>query len=152
MNTDRDSHTSTSDGWNSGTISPDQQFSFTFQAADTFPITAPFIQGWWAGSSCVDSIVWPKAQKGRETSVQADSATPSPRLDSQPPGTAHVVLEQFERHGVANGKIIERRALAHVAAVEKDFTIVRQPDEPMALADEQRDNSSRAWRAAAFRW
>jgi plastocyanin len=39
MNTDRDSHTSTSDapGWNSGTISPGQQFSFTFQSAGTFP-------------------------------------------------------------------------------------------------------------------
>jgi plastocyanin len=39
MNTDRDSHTSTSDvpGWNSGTISPGQQFSFTFQGAGTFP-------------------------------------------------------------------------------------------------------------------
>jgi plastocyanin len=37
-NSDRESHTSTSDvaGWNSGTISPGRQFSFTFQTAGTF--------------------------------------------------------------------------------------------------------------------
>jgi plastocyanin len=47
MNTDRDSHTSTSDtpGWNSGTISPGQQFSFTFQAAGTFPYHCSFHPG-----------------------------------------------------------------------------------------------------------
>src|SRR4029453_3169762 len=33
----------------------------------------------------------------------------------------------------------------------KDFTIVRRPYEPMALADEQRDNSARARGTAAFR-
>jgi cupredoxin-like protein len=38
-NTDRTSHTSTSNatGWNSGTIAPGGQFSFTFAAAGTFP-------------------------------------------------------------------------------------------------------------------
>jgi plastocyanin len=38
-NTDRTSHTSTSDvaGWNSGTIAPGGQFSFTFATAGTFP-------------------------------------------------------------------------------------------------------------------
>ena len=37
-NTDRESHTSTSDesGWNSGTIAPGSRFSFTFQRAGTF--------------------------------------------------------------------------------------------------------------------
>jgi hypothetical protein len=34
--------------------------------------------------------------------------------------------------------------------VKEDVTTV-QSDEPVALADEQRDYSSRAWRAAAFR-
>src|SRR5215467_13561910 len=89
----------------------------------------------------------------REALVYAiqDSGTGPPSLDSQPPWTAHLVLEQFERHVVANGKIIERRALAHVAAVKKHFAIVGQPNEPMALADEERDNSPRAWGAAAFR-
>jgi plastocyanin len=38
MNTDRTSHTSTSDesGWNSGTIAPGGRFSFTFQRAGTY--------------------------------------------------------------------------------------------------------------------
>jgi plastocyanin len=38
-NTDSVSHTSTSDvaGWNSGIVAPNGQFSFTFQAAGTFP-------------------------------------------------------------------------------------------------------------------
>ena len=38
MNTDRESHTSTSDaaGWNSGTVGAGQQFSFTFQNAGRF--------------------------------------------------------------------------------------------------------------------
>ena len=46
-NTDRDSHTSTSDtpGWNSGTISPGRQFSFTFQSAGTFPYHCSFHPG-----------------------------------------------------------------------------------------------------------
>jgi plastocyanin len=39
MNTDSVSHTSTSNasGWNSGTIAPGRQFSFTYQTAGTFP-------------------------------------------------------------------------------------------------------------------
>ena len=87
----------------------------------------------------------------RNAIVYADSGARTPSLDSQPPWTAHRILEQFERHVVADGKIIERRALAHVAAVEKHFATVGRPNEPMALADEERDNSSRAWGAAAFR-
>lgn len=47
MNTDRDSHTTTSDasGWNSGTLSPGRQFSFTFQTAGTFPYHCTFHPG-----------------------------------------------------------------------------------------------------------
>ena len=39
MNTDAVSHTSTSDGqgWNSGSLAPGRQFSFTFQTAGAFP-------------------------------------------------------------------------------------------------------------------
>jgi len=46
-NTDRDSHTTTSDapGWNSGTIAPGRQFSFTFQNAGTFPYHCSFHPG-----------------------------------------------------------------------------------------------------------
>jgi plastocyanin len=47
MNTDRDSHTTTSDvpGWNSGTISPGRQFQFTFQTPGTFPYHCAFHPG-----------------------------------------------------------------------------------------------------------
>jgi plastocyanin len=47
MNSDRDSHTTTSDvpGWNSWTISPGRQFSFTFQGAGTFPYHCSFHPG-----------------------------------------------------------------------------------------------------------
>src|SRR5437762_11597813 len=37
MNTDSESHTSTSDGWNSGIVAPGGRFSFSFQTAGTFP-------------------------------------------------------------------------------------------------------------------
>jgi plastocyanin len=39
MNTDSVAHTSTSNasGWDSGTIAPGRQFSFTYQTAGTFP-------------------------------------------------------------------------------------------------------------------
>ena len=47
MNTDRDSHTTTSDapGWNSGTISPGRQFSFVFQTPGAFPYHCSFHPG-----------------------------------------------------------------------------------------------------------
>lgn len=47
MNSDRDSHTTTSDapGWNSGTISPGRQFSFTFQTAGTYRYHCSFHPG-----------------------------------------------------------------------------------------------------------
>jgi hypothetical protein len=88
----------------------------------------------------------------QEPSVYVDSTTRSPSVDSLCARTADVIFEQFEGHRVTHLEIIERRALEHVAAMEKDFSIVRQPDEPVALADEQRDNSAGAGRAAAFCW
>jgi plastocyanin len=47
MNTDRDSHTTTSDvpGWNSGTVSPGRQFSFTFQTPGSYPYHCSFHPG-----------------------------------------------------------------------------------------------------------
>lgn len=47
MNSDRDSHNTTSDvpGWNSGTISPGRQFSFTFQTAGTYLYHCSFHPG-----------------------------------------------------------------------------------------------------------
>jgi plastocyanin len=47
MNTDRDSHTTRSDGpgWNSGTISPGRGFSFAFQTPGTFPYHCAFHPG-----------------------------------------------------------------------------------------------------------
>ena len=47
MNTDRDSHTTTSDapGWNSGTIAAGRQFSFTFQTPGTHSYHCSFHPG-----------------------------------------------------------------------------------------------------------
>ena len=47
MNTDRDSHTTTSNvpGWNSGTISSGREFSFTFQTPGTYPYHCSFHPG-----------------------------------------------------------------------------------------------------------
>jgi plastocyanin len=47
MNSDRDSHTTTSDapGWNSGTISANRQFSFTFQTPGAYPYHCSFHPG-----------------------------------------------------------------------------------------------------------
>lgn len=47
MNSDRDSHTTTSDapGWNSGTLSPGREFSFTFQNAGTYRYHCSFHPG-----------------------------------------------------------------------------------------------------------
>ena len=81
-----------------------------------------------------------EAQKS-ETSVYALSAA-SPPFDTQRAWAADLVLEQLECHRVANRKGIERRAFVDVAAVEKHLAAVRQPDEPVALADEQRDDAS----------
>jgi hypothetical protein len=47
MNSDRDSHTTTSDapGWNSGTLSAGRQFSFTFQTPGAYPYHCSFHPG-----------------------------------------------------------------------------------------------------------
>jgi hypothetical protein len=47
-----------------------------------------------------------------------------------------VVLEQLECDAVADREFTERRALAHVAPVEKDLATARQPDEGVASADQ----------------
>ena len=46
-NNDRDSHTTTSDapGWNSGTLSPGRQFSFTLPTPGTYPYHCTFHPG-----------------------------------------------------------------------------------------------------------
>ena len=64
--------------------------------------------------------------------------------------TADGVVAQLEPNHIPNGKIVERRTVAHVAAMKKHITMVREPDEPVALSDEQRDDSARARRAAAL--
>ena len=86
----------------------------------------------------------------QKSSVSVDSATwPPCNLDRT--RAADLVVEKIEPHVVANGEVIERKALAHVAPVEEDFPIVRQPDEPVALADEQRHDSARFRCALPFR-
>ena len=87
----------------------------------------------------------------QEQSVYALSATGPSRFDLQGTRTADAVLEQLECHRVSNGEFIEGRAVTHVASVKKNIATVRQADEPVALADEQRDDSTGSGRAAAFR-
>lgn len=57
--------------------------------------------------------------------------------DPQRPRAADAVLHQVERHGIADGKIVERRGLADVAAVKPDVPTVRDTNEAEALADAQ---------------
>ena len=73
-----------------------------------------------------------------------------PALHCQRSRTAHRVVEELESHGIPNRKFVERRALVHVASMEEHITMVRQPDEAVAVSDEQRDDSPRPRRAATF--
>ena len=61
---------------------------------------------------------------------------------------AHAILQQLERHHIANRKPIERHAVSQIAAMEKNVGAVFQPDETVALSDEERRHASdggRAW-------
>jgi len=87
----------------------------------------------------------------QEMSVYAFSATgPSP-LDAQRAWTADVIVEQLEGECVADREFVERGAVAHVAPMEEHVATGRQPDEPVALADEERHDAARARHATAFR-
>jgi hypothetical protein len=62
--------------------------------------------------------------------------------------TADAILEQFEHDRIADAQVTERRALAEVASMEVDFASVGEPDESVALTDEQFDDlSDRAYAA-----
>jgi len=56
--------------------------------------------------------------------------------------TADSVLEQFEYDRIADAQFTERRALAQVGSMEVDFASVGEPDESVALTDEEFDDSS----------
>ena len=78
------------------------------------------------------------------------SATGPAELHEQRAWTADVILEQLERDALSDGERIEGEAVTDVAAVEEHRAAIRQPDEAVALADQQRDDSTRARRAAAL--
>jgi hypothetical protein len=85
----------------------------------------------------------------RELPVYAFLTTRSSLFEAHSAGAADVVFEQLEVDAIAHRQCIKERALLHVTPVEEDLASVRQPDEPVALADEQRDDSTRAGRPAA---
>jgi hypothetical protein len=74
-----------------------------------------------------------------------------PRLYFERAWAADGVVEQLESNRIADGKIVERRAAAHVAPMEKHLTAGGEPDEPVARSDAQRDDSADARRAAPLR-
>jgi len=98
---------------------------------------------------------WSQFEQGRQLGgglVSPDRPRPSDTFDPQRPRTADGVLEQFERHPVADGQIVERRPLAQVASMEEHLASARQPDEAVPLSEHERDDAARARRAAAFGW
>lgn len=85
------------------------------------------------------------------TKVYVDSAMRLQRSDLYGSRAADLVLQQLEGDAVAEHKFIERGALPHIAAMKKDVATVREPDETVALPDEQRDDSPDARCAATVR-
>src|SRR4029079_14781795 len=83
-------------------------------------------------------------------SIRSISLTASPPFDTERARSADTVLEQFEGDAVADGEGIERRAVLHVAPMEKHLATAGQPDEAVSLADKQCDDSTRTRRAAAW--
>ncbi len=63
-------------------------------------------------------------------------------FDTERARAADVVFEELERHPIADSKCIEGRALLQIAAVEEHLAPVCQPDEAVALPDEQRFDST----------
>lgn len=80
---------------------------------------------------------------GRTLDHRELSVLRSPPLYMQRAGTAHGVVQQLECDGVADGQIIERRILLHVAAMKEDLATACEADEPVALPDEQLDDPPR---------
>jgi hypothetical protein len=50
------------------------------------------------------------------------------------------VLEQLELHQIADLEVVERRPFLQIAAMEVHLSALRQPDEPVALTDQNSDN------------
>ena len=80
-----------------------------------------------------------------------DSATRLLWFDVYGSRAAHPVVEQLERDVVADCKSVERDAVTQIAAMEKNLATIREPDETVALADEQHDDSTNARCAASVR-
>jgi hypothetical protein len=68
-------------------------------------------------------------------------ALPLPAADPQRAGAADRVFEQLEADAIADHQVVDRAAFADIGAMEEDFAIVGQTDEPVSLADQQLDDS-----------
>ena len=63
------------------------------------------------------------------------SSRPFSAHHTQRARAAHRVLEQLERHGIADLEIIERRALLQIRAMKINLARIRQANEPVALTN-----------------
>ena len=83
----------------------------------------------------------PGTFNGALTMPQDDrSSRPLSAHHAQRARAAHRVLEQLERDGIADLEVIERRALLQIRAMKINLARIRQPDEPVALTNQEVHN------------
>ena len=73
---------------------------------------------------------------GRCTLDSRSFLPPAPN-DAQRAGAANPILEQLERHRIADLQAVERPALTHVSAMKVDLSSVRETDKSVTLTDQQ---------------
>jgi hypothetical protein len=73
-------------------------------------------------------------------------------VDLQCARTADGILEQLEQDGLIDREIRERHAFTDVASMEKHLASVGNPDEAVALPEDQRHDAAGTCPAAAFGW
>src|SRR5438477_6543093 len=87
---------------------------------------------------CRDRPGWPVMRSGNPPSARVYAGLAErPPSDAERTRAADGVLEQLEGDGIAHDQLVERRAVAHVAAVKVDLAIVQHADEAVPLPDEE---------------
>src|SRR5262245_20098523 len=86
----------------------------------------------------LDPPAYRRRSKGALTIPQDDpSSRPLSAHHAQRARAAHRVLEQLERDGIADLEVIERSALLQIRAMKINLARIRQPDEPVALTNQE---------------
>ena len=80
--------------------------------------------------------------------VVSTSIVPPLPPDARGAGSADLVLDQFERDAVTYRQLTEPGAFEHIAAMKEDVATIPAPDEAMGVAEDKRDDSPGARRAA----